>query len=136
MRLHHVQVGCPPDGEDRARAFYADALGMVEVEKPPVLAARGGVWFRTVDGVAELHVGVEPGFQPAAKAHPAFRVDDIDAVAERVRVAGFDVTWDGALPGYRRFYTADGNGNRVEVLRPDRGCASTVRTCDRTHVPG
>ncbi len=27
MRLHHVQVACPPGGEDAARRFYADGLG-------------------------------------------------------------------------------------------------------------
>jgi len=61
MRLHHVQVACPPGGEDAARRFYADGLGMTEVEKPEDLRPRGGVWFRSfTDGkvVAELHVGV------------------------------------------------------------------------------
>jgi len=29
MRLHHVQVSCPPGGEDPARRFYADGLGLV-----------------------------------------------------------------------------------------------------------
>jgi catechol 2,3-dioxygenase-like lactoylglutathione lyase family enzyme len=114
MRLHHVQVSCPPGGEDAARSFYGEALGLPEVDKPPVLAARGGCWFRGEQ--AEVHVGVEEDFTPAAKAHPAFLVDDIDDLAERVARCGFPVTWDADLPGYRRFYTADGNGNRVEVL--------------------
>ena len=118
MRLHHVQISCPVGGEDRARAFYAGALGMTEVAKPPVLAARGGVWFRS-DGV-EVHIGVEEPFAPARKAHPAFSVDDLDAVAAAVAAAGFPVAWDDDLPGYRRFYTADGNGNRVEILTPWR----------------
>lgn len=26
------------------------------------------------------------------------------------------MTWDDDFPGYRRFYTADGAGNRVELL--------------------
>jgi hypothetical protein len=39
-------------------------------------------------------------------------------VASRVAEAGFPVEWDGLFPGYRRFYTADGNGNRVEILAP------------------
>ena len=43
-------------------------------------------------------------------------VDDIDATAVRLERHGFPVTWDDAFPGYRRFYAADGNGNRVEVL--------------------
>jgi catechol 2,3-dioxygenase-like lactoylglutathione lyase family enzyme len=114
INLHHVQVSCPAGGEDAARAFYGHALGIPEVAKPPVLAARGGCWFRG-DGV-EVHVGVEAGFAAAKKAHPAFVVDDIDALAARVEEAGFPVTWDDDFPGYRRFYSADGNGNRVEIL--------------------
>ncbi len=119
MRIHHVQVSCPAGGEPAARRFYADALGLVEVDKPPVLAGRGGAWFRSADGGVELHVGVEVGFQPARKAHPALGVDDIDAVAARVVAAGYGVEWDDLYPGHRRFYTADGHGNRVEILGPD-----------------
>ncbi|MGH3509099.1 MAG: glyoxalase [Nocardioidaceae bacterium] len=114
MRLHHVQLSCPPGGEAAARRFYGEALGLPEVAKPAALAARGGCWFRA-EGV-ELHVGVEDGFVAAAKAHPALLVDDLDAVALRVAGLGFPVTWDDAFPPYRRCYTADGNGNRVELL--------------------
>lgn len=116
MKLHHVQVSCPAGGEDAARRFYRDTLGLPEVDKPPVLAARGGVWFRSADGNLEIHVGVEQDFRPARKAHPALQVDDLDAVAEKVAATGFPVEWDDNLPGYRRFCTADGNGNRVEIL--------------------
>lgn len=114
MRLHHVQVACPHGGEEAARRFYGQALGIPEVPKPPVLATRGGCWFRG-EGV-EVHVGVEEPFAPARKAHPAFVVDDIDALADRVASHGFPVTWDDDFPGHRRFYTADGAGNRVELL--------------------
>jgi len=114
MRLHHVQVSCPAGGEQVARSFYGDGLDLAEVEKPPVLAARGGCWFRG-EGV-EIHVGVEADFRPALKAHPALLVDDIDALAARLAARGYPVAWDGDFPGYRRFYAADGHGNRVEVL--------------------
>jgi catechol 2,3-dioxygenase-like lactoylglutathione lyase family enzyme len=117
MRLHHVQVSCPRGGEDAARRFYAATLGIPEVEKPPGLAARGGCWFR--GEAVEVHVGVEEGFAPARKAHPAFVVDgpeELRVVAVRVEQAGFPVTWDDGFPGYLRFHTADGNGNRVELL--------------------
>jgi catechol 2,3-dioxygenase-like lactoylglutathione lyase family enzyme len=116
MRLHHVQVCCPAGGEDAARWFYAEGLGIPEVEKPPVLAARGGCWFRG-DSV-EVHIGVEKDFRPATKGHPAFVVEDIDELAVRLAERDFPVSWDDEFPGYRRFYTADGNGNRVEVLAP------------------
>lgn len=127
MRLHHVQVACPPGGEDSARRFYADGLGLQEVPKPSALAGRGGCWFRAYDArgetTAEIHVGAEDPFRPARKAHPALVVDDVaalDALAARLREAGHRVdtrertTFDGHL----RFHTADPHGNRVEVLAP------------------
>jgi catechol 2,3-dioxygenase-like lactoylglutathione lyase family enzyme len=122
VRLHHVQVACPPGGEDAARRFYADALGLTEVDKPADLVARGGCWFRAYDDsgsvAAELHVGVEDPFVPARKAHPAFVVDDLDAVASRLRAGGFEVD-EGqrtTFPGHLRLHAFDGHGNRVEVL--------------------
>jgi catechol 2,3-dioxygenase-like lactoylglutathione lyase family enzyme len=46
LGLHHVQISCPAGAEDDLRAFYGDLLGLPEIPKPPVLAVRGGVWFR------------------------------------------------------------------------------------------
>ena len=46
MRIHHVQISMSAGQEDEARRFYADALGLTEVQKPPSLAGRGGCWFR------------------------------------------------------------------------------------------
>lgn len=116
MRIHHVQVSCPAGGEDAARRFYGEGLGLREVQKPPMLAARGGCWFLGDD--VEVHVGVEEPFAPANKAHPAFVVDgaELDALGVHLEAVGFPVTWDDHLPGYRRFHTADGSGNRVELL--------------------
>jgi catechol 2,3-dioxygenase-like lactoylglutathione lyase family enzyme len=116
MRIHHVQVSCPVGGEHAARRFYGTGLGIPEVAKPPVLAARGGCWFR--DEGVEIHVGVEVGFAPARKAHPALLVEDLDATAVRLEGLGFviDRTEEHTFPGYRRFHTADGHGNRVELL--------------------
>jgi catechol 2,3-dioxygenase-like lactoylglutathione lyase family enzyme len=124
IALHHVQVACPPGGEDAARAFYSAGLGLHEVDKPEALRGRGGVWFRAYDAhgtvVAELHVGVEDAFVPARKAHPAFLVDDLDAVAGRLTVLGFEVDAREreTFAGYVRFHAVDPHGNRVEVLQP------------------
>ena len=121
MRLHHVQVSCPPGGEEAARSFWV-ALGLSEVDKPETLAGRGGCWFRAYDATgavsAEVHVGVEPEMTPARKAHPALLVDDLDAVAAALRAAGHPVddTERHTFPGYVRLHTADPHGNRVELL--------------------
>ena len=112
--LHHTQLACPAGSEELLRAFYVDVLGMVEIAKPPALAARGGAWFRC--GTAELHLGVEDPFAPARKAHPGLLVNDLDAVVARLSAAGALVDPDPNFPGYRRVYTADPVGNRVELL--------------------
>ena len=125
MRLHHVQVACPPGGEDVARRFYADALGMSEVDKPEELRARGGAWFRAHDEhgtpTAEIHVGVEDPFVPAAKAHPALVLDSpahLQAVASRLTLGGYelDLSQRATFPGHDRLHTRDGHGNRIEIL--------------------
>ncbi|MFE3381399.1 VOC family protein [Streptomyces anulatus] len=115
--VDHVQLAAPPGSEDALRAFYADALGMAEIPKPPVLAARGGCWF--VSGPVQLHLGVEEDFRPAKKAHPGLRVTGIEAYAARLETHGVRVEWDGALLGHRRFYAHDPVGNRLEFLEPE-----------------
>ncbi|MFI5494246.1 VOC family protein [Actinoplanes sp. NPDC051859] len=116
--LHHTQLAIPPGAEDRIRAFYGGILGMVELEKPPVLAARGGCWFR--GGALELHFGVEADFVPARKAHPGLLVAGLDALAQRLDAAGVEVEWDDNFPGHRRFYAYDPVGNRLEFLEPQQ----------------
>src|SRR5213082_3680821 len=114
LGLHHVQLAVPPGSEDECRRFYVDVLGMTEVAKPPALATRGGLWVRA--DRLEIHLGVEPDFRPARKAHPGILVGDLDALAERLCAHGVEVTWDDNFPGYRRFYAFDNVGNRLEFL--------------------
>ena len=112
--IDHVQVAAPPGGEEAARAFYGELLGLTEIPKPERLRPRGGVWFAVGD--EQLHVGIEEPFAPARKAHPALaiaRADDLRALADRLMAAGHGVQWDGA-----RCYVADPFGNRLELLAP------------------
>lgn len=114
--LDHVQLAAPPGGEEALRAYYGGVLGMTEIPKPPVLAARGGCWF-TAGGV-QLHIGVEADFRPARKAHPGIRVDGIHDFGRRLEQHGAAVVWDDDLPGHHRFYSEDPFGNRLEFLEP------------------
>jgi catechol 2,3-dioxygenase-like lactoylglutathione lyase family enzyme len=122
MRLHHVQLSCPPGGEDLARRFWVEGLGLVEVPKPPGLAGRGGAWFRAAgEGALEVHVGVEEPFAPARRAHPAVLLDDpaaLEQVAARLAGLGHEVDWTerATFPGHVRCHARDGHGNRVELL--------------------
>jgi catechol 2,3-dioxygenase-like lactoylglutathione lyase family enzyme len=114
--LDHVQIAAPPACEPAARHFFGDFLGLEELPKPEALAARGGAWFRL--GERQLHVGVDPDFAPALKAHVALRMSaaELDRLAIRLAAEGFPVIWDEALPGTRRFYSADPWGSRIEFL--------------------
>ena len=114
--VDHVQLVATTGGEDAARRFFGELLGLTEIRKPETLRARGGVWFAV--GEQQLHIGIEEPFAPARKAHPAFRVTGLDELAKRLEAAGHPPRWDDDLPGYRRFYVDDPFGNRIELLEP------------------
>ena len=116
VSLHHVQIAIFEGGEPLARSFYGALLGLAEVPKPPNLQRRGGVWFDT--GTIQLHLGVDPSFTPAAKAHVALLVADLDALRARLSALGYPRVDDEPLPGFDRFYSSDPFGNRVELLAP------------------
>ena len=117
--IDHVQLAAPPGCETEARRFFGQLLGLEEVEQPEPLRARGGVWFLV--GAQQLHVGVEEGFAPARKAHPAFAVAGYDELVVRLRAACVAVADDASIPGVRRCYIADPWGNRIELVEVENG---------------
>lgn len=112
--IEHVQLAMPPGGEERARAFYRDLLGLTERPKPEHLRARGGCWFEA--GVVKVHLGVEADFRPARKAHPAFLVADLAGLVRVMTSAGVEVVDDEPLAGCDRIYVSDPFGNRLELM--------------------
>jgi catechol 2,3-dioxygenase-like lactoylglutathione lyase family enzyme len=112
--IDHVQLAAPPGCEEDARRFFGGLLGLEELEKPEPLRARGGVWFRL--GAQQLHVGVEQGFEPARKAHPAFGAARYDELLARLATGGVGIEHDDTIPGVRRCYVADPWGNRIELV--------------------
>ena len=115
LRIDHVQLAMPAGGEASARAFYGGVLGLPEIAKPEHLAKRGGCWFEQ-DGL-KLHLGVEVAFRPAAKAHPAILVDDLEEVVLHLRAHGLELVRDQPLEGYDRGYVTDPFGNRLELMQ-------------------
>jgi catechol 2,3-dioxygenase-like lactoylglutathione lyase family enzyme len=112
--IDHVQLAMPPGGEDTARHFYRDLLGMAEIPKPPELAKRGGCWFES--GEVQIHLGVEKDFRPAKKAHPALHCRDYGALLQRLSEAAVTVAEAGDIPGVRRCHIYDPFGNRIELI--------------------
>lgn len=114
LAIDHVQLSMPAGEEEKARAFFF-LLGFHEIPKPPELAKRGGVWFESEN--VKLHMGIEIDFHPARKAHPAFIVDNLKELIEKINSAGFetDIT-QPPLNGYKRAHIFDPFGNRIELM--------------------
>ncbi|MGA8535316.1 MAG: VOC family protein [Candidatus Tumulicola sp.] len=114
-RIDHVQLAMPAGEEEAARKFYGVVLSLTELPKPPELAARGGVWFRS--GEVLIHLGVDPEFHAAKKAHPAFSCTDYKGLVKRLESQDIAVTVD-PLPygGKVHCYVNDPFGNRIELI--------------------
>ena len=131
VRPHHV--GLTVTDLERARAWYADALGFelqLAFELPE--NARGAM-LRSADGARmELFEVAEPStgrgwqephtaIQTAGYGHVAFEVDDIDGVFAAVLAAGGSQVWaprPSPEPGRRMAFVHDLDGNLVELIGP------------------
>jgi len=129
LALNHVQLAMPEGKEELADEFYCGVLGFRKLEKPAQLAGRGGRWFHS-NGV-DLHLGVEPEFIPARKAHPAFVVKSLSELKVRLEDANIDILLDTPISGFERFYASDPFGNRLEFMQ-----AIAPAAPDITHDPG
>lgn len=114
LGFDHVQLAIPPGGEERARAFYSEVLGLSEVEKPVEMAGRQAIWFAS--GPVSLHIRTDAEFHPASKAHPALYVEGLDEILNRCDAAGITARPDTSFGGLRRFHVFDPFGNRLELM--------------------
>ena len=113
MTLHHLYLVAPGASAAEVRQFYADALGLPEIEKPQSLAANSVLWFDA--GTAVFHVGHPPS-GTVGDGHAALAVENVEAARARFLSLGLSVD-DSVIPmGYLRFYLRDPWGNQFEVL--------------------
>lgn len=112
--IDHVQLAITPGGEDEARKFYVDILGMREIPKPTDMAKRGGCWFES--GSVQIHVGIEPDFKASKKAHPALRCSNYQQTIQRLQDFGIEVKEADGMPGVLRAHILDPFGNRIELI--------------------
>ena len=104
-----ISTRLPAQDLDRARAFYADKLGIEPVEERP-----GGLHYRCASG--EFALFQSAGRSPGTFTQMAFEVDDVVAVVSELRRRGvvFEVV---DLPGLR---TVDGIAD-VQGNYPSKG---------------
>jgi catechol 2,3-dioxygenase-like lactoylglutathione lyase family enzyme len=126
MRLQHV--GLVVSDLERSRRFYAGALGLEEVPRPPNFAF-DGAWFRF--GGTELHLlsdahatggagQPEPGagVERGMTHHLAIEVDDLDGACSRLAEHGVPLA-GGPMPrgdGYLQVFFRDPDGHVLECF--------------------
>jgi catechol 2,3-dioxygenase-like lactoylglutathione lyase family enzyme len=121
LSLHHANLTFPPGLEAETVGFYVETLGLEALPKPQGRRSQGA-WLRV--GTAEIHLSPDaPGRaeQLAADRHLCLIVADLDSAEARLREAGAPVEHDPRPPvGYRRLFTRDPAGNRLELSEPPR----------------
>ncbi len=113
MTAHHLYLIAPGASPAEIRQFYAETLGLPEVEKPSSLANTSVLWFDA--GGIVFHIG-HPQAGTVGDGHTALAVEDVAAARARFLALGLAVD-DNVIPmGYPRFYLQDPWGNQFEVL--------------------
>ena len=107
-RLQHTSIPMPPDGDEKARAFYGEVLGMREIPKPEGLAAMTVIWFAANDDGDEVHVFKDERLGPnSAAQHLCLEVDDIEAYKTRLRDRGYEVRVPETIQNRPRLFVRD-----------------------------
>ena len=107
----------------RARAFYREVLGLEEAPTPPAFDD-GIAWFSVGD--QQLHLLTAPRADVPSGRHIALHVRDGHAARSRARAAGLEVSETTPIPGADRFFIADPDGNRIELICWTRPWTETV----------
>ncbi len=115
-KLDHLQICIPTNAEDKARAFYSDIIGLMEIQKPEALTGNRGLWFEIGD--IQLHIGTEDELNES-KRHPAFEVEELPRIRNYLEENGIKIKDEIPIPGQSRFSFRDPFGNRIEFLEKE-----------------
>jgi catechol 2,3-dioxygenase-like lactoylglutathione lyase family enzyme len=99
---------------ERSRRFYRDVLGLCEIRKPRTFDFVV-VWFDL--GNQHLHLLWKDRPDTISARHFALRVADARAARDHFRRHGVAVQEATPIPGADRFFVADPDGNRIEVIQ-------------------
>ena len=116
-KIDHVQICIPIGEENKARQFYTDLLGLVELEKPDSLKENGGLWYTIGD--IELHIGTEEMSTYKSKRHPAFEVSNLETIRTYLEEKKIKTKDEKPIPNVNRFSFLDPFGNRIEFLEKE-----------------
>lgn len=99
---------------ERSRHFYRDILGLKEIAKPRTFDFVV-VWFDL--GNQHLHLLLKDQPDTRSPRHFALRVKDAGAARTYFRERDVRLDETTVIPGADRFFIADPDGNRIEVIQ-------------------
>jgi catechol 2,3-dioxygenase-like lactoylglutathione lyase family enzyme len=112
-RFHHVNLGILPDQLEAEMAWLVEVLGYRRLATSAELTAMGANWFEADDG-SQVHLSPDKEHRPAARAHVAVEIDDVEDVAGRLRARG-DEFRTSESPELTVVFCRDPGGNRWEL---------------------
>lgn len=122
LRLSHADIIIPRGSEAKAREFYCDFLGFIEIDKPKDLQKNGGLWLKISD--VQIHLSIQDGYDPSkTKAHLAYEVSDLNGLKSALGERGLVWNDNSPIPGFIRGDVRDPFGNRIEFLQRTQGAA-------------
>jgi catechol 2,3-dioxygenase-like lactoylglutathione lyase family enzyme len=99
---------------ERSRRFYRDVLGLPEIPKPKTFDFVV-LWFDLGDNMLHLLLADRP--DTLSPRHFALRVNDAAAARLHFRDNGIPTHETTPIPGADRFFIADPDGNRIEIIQ-------------------
>jgi catechol 2,3-dioxygenase-like lactoylglutathione lyase family enzyme len=99
---------------ERSRRFYRDILGLQEIAKPRTFDFVV-VWFDL--GNQHLHLLLKDRPDAVSPRHFALRVRDARAARAHFHEHGVATQETTPIPGADRFFLADPDGNRIEIIQ-------------------
>ena len=108
---------------DRSRAFYGGVLGLPEVPIPPTFGDAAIAWYEV--GGQQIHLLRSAIPEVPSGRHIALHVADTAAARRQLRALGHRVEETTEIPGADRFFTADPDGNRIELIHWRRPWSET-----------
>jgi catechol 2,3-dioxygenase-like lactoylglutathione lyase family enzyme len=99
---------------ERSRTFYRDVLGLKEIHKPRTFDFVV-LWFDL--GNQHIHLLLKSKADTISPRHFALRVSDAAAARRYFRDRGVHTDETTPIPGADRFFIADPDGNRIEIIQ-------------------
>jgi catechol 2,3-dioxygenase-like lactoylglutathione lyase family enzyme len=99
---------------ERSRHFYRDVLGLTEIAKPKTFDFKV-LWF-DLGGGQTLHMLLKDDQDTISPRHFCLRVADARSAREYFRRGGVSILETTPIPGADRFFIADPDGNRIEIM--------------------